>query len=376
MKNLGARNVVLACFAFLLFSTSSANATFSLDGKRCNKYGKVSVVDGTTYKCKKKLKKLVWKISSTKPAKVQLLPTSFDDLIDRVDGSFIGAWNEFNLKNKDSKPTEVIQEVLVGPNSQLVNLNVKDAFTQGTKLFSGFRQPDSFTAIYYNYEDKAWAKDKLKELGFESRSTEVDRGCPSTNHCNGASAGKSNGNTGIAQFGIPKANEQDLYHLYGAIEIHEYTHLVQFMQFVGKTAEDKNLGYLPTWFIEGHAHSVANLGTSKSLADYEIIRSHWFKTAPNQELKSFQAIDIERFYDSLMPFKGNPELFGYVYTLGYITIETLIALKGFDSPANLILEVSNGESFESAFQKIYGISWASAKPILAQVVSKQFLAMS
>lgn len=357
----------------LVVSTSSANATFSLAGKACKKPGKISIFNETSYICKKDQKKLTWRLNKSQPKKVQLLPTTFEDLSDRIDGAYVGAWNAFNVKNLESKPVEVSQEILIGPNSTLINQKVGESFIQGTKLFFGYKQPESFTAIYYQYEDKSWAKDKLKELGFESRSTEVDTGCPSFSHCNGATAGKANGNTGLAQFGIPRANEQDIYHLNGAIEIHEYAHLVQFMQFVGKPAEDRNLGYLPSWFIEGHAHAVSNLGSSKSLEDYKTIRSYWFKTSPNQEIKSFQAVDIERFYDSLMPSKGNPEMFGYVYTLGYITVETLIALKGFDSPINLMVEVSNGESFESAFQKIYGISWASAKPILAQVVSKQFL---
>jgi hypothetical protein len=364
---------VVGSLAVALIATPDATAAFSLSGKLCKKAGKISISEGTTYICKKNKKKLLWQVKEAAPPKTILLPTSFDDLGNRVEGSYVSAWNSFNNKNLNSKPIEVNQKILVGPDSTLINNNVTNSFIQATRLFDGFKQPDSFTAIYYKYEDKAWAKEKLKELGFESRSTEVDTGCPSTNHCNGATAGKADGNTGLVQFGIPRTNEQDIYHLNGAIEIHEYAHLVQFMQFVGKPAEDRNLGYLPSWFIEGHAHAVSNLGSSKSLEGYKVIRSHWLNTSPNQEIKSFQPQDIERFYDELMPFKGNPEMFGYVYTLGYITIEALMSLKGFDSPSNLILEVSNGESFESAFLKVYGITWASAKPILAQVVSKQFL---
>ena len=82
--------------------------------------------------------------------------------------------------------------------------------------------------------------------------------------------------------------------------------------------------------------------------------------------------NIERFYSELMPGKYNTELFGYVYTLGYLTLECLVALKGIDSPMQLIVEVSNWSSFEAAFKKIYGIEWKDASPLLAKAVSQQF----
>jgi hypothetical protein len=75
-----------------------------------------------------------------------------------------------------------------------------------------------------------------------------------------------------------------------------------------------------------------------------------------------------------MPGKYNAEMFGYVYTLGYITMECLVALKGIDSPTELIVQVSNGLTFEEAFAKVYGISWNEASPILAKTVSQIFLA--
>ena len=40
---------------------------------------------------------------------------------------------------------------------------------------------------------------------------------------------------------------------------------------------------------------------------------------------------------------------------------------------SLVKAVAAGDTYEQAFKKIYGVEWSYAEPILAQVVSKQFL---
>ena len=95
--------------------------------------------------------------------------------------------------------------------------------------------------------------------------------------------------------------------------------------------------------------------------------------APAEGLGGYSPEDVSRFYKLQDGKTSDPATKNLVYTIGYITVEALTALKGIDSTMNLVKAVAEGDSFEQAFKKIYEIEWVQAEPILAQVVSKQFL---
>ena len=52
----------------------------------------------------------------------------------------------------------------------------------------------------------------------------------------------------------------------------------------------------------------------------------------------------------------------------------LLQIKGIQASMDLVKSVGAGNSFESSFLKVYGISWNEAAPILAKTVSQIFLA--
>ena len=117
------------------------------------------------------------------------------------------------------------------------------------------------------------------------------------------------------------------------------------------------------------------LGSSNSFAFFNSQRNWVITRLPADEtLKDFSAANIMRFYDALAPGKYDPAMRKYVYTLGFSTIEALVAIAGVDSAMELITQNTTGKTFIQAFKSVYGIEWAAAAPILAEVVSKQYMA--
>jgi hypothetical protein len=348
-------------------------------GSSCKTAGIKSIVSGKTFTCIKSGKKLVWdkgmvmvkpiQTLTPKSDSVTQVTISFDNLEKNTKEVKTAAWNSYLDKIAYSKDVQVVNNFYIGPNTKPNNSEFQSAFKKAALILGSFKQPTNFVTVIYEHSDVKWAKDKLTSLGLpNSKVQEVDGSCASFERCNGASAGKYATDQFFAQLAVPKIlNQIDSYHKNGALEMHEYTHIVQQAQFPGAS-----WGGLPSWFSEGHAHAIGNLGASNSKLEYERNRSAWLATSPNEVIKSFAPENIERFYAALGPNNYNSDMFGYVYTLGYITVECLIAIKGIDSPMELISYVANGNSFEDAFKKVYGIPWSDASPILARAVSAQF----
>ena len=53
--------------------------------------------------------------------------------------------------------------------------------------------------------------------------------------------------------------------------------------------------------------------------------------------------------------------------------EALASIGGISFTFDVLDKYASGMTFDQAFEKVYGISWANAKPILARTISKQFL---
>ena len=361
-------------------------------GDVCKKVGTTATANGKKYTCIKSGKKLVWNkgvaITPPKPSVtptpiaspsispqpiLEKTPTSFGDLVENYKGSYINAWIGSDSKIRANNVIDVKQNIILGPLTKLPNSEIPAMYSRGTQFFAGYPQPKQFNAIYYVYDDITWAQAKILELYENPREPEqIPRNCQTRERCNGANANVPKPSIGHANFGVMSTGIFDDYHGKGGIEIHEYAHMVQFMQFEGKPTNNRNLSLLPNWFIEGHAHLAGNVAAAKTLEDYKQFRKPWLKARP-EGLSGHTQEGIEDFYSRLAAGKSDPSVVSNVYSIGYFTLEAMVAVKGIDSPMELIKAVSEGDSWDSAFLKVYGISWKEAAPILAKAVSRIYL---
>ena len=382
---------------FLFLEPLNASAAVKA-GATCSKLGATSTYAGKKYTCIKSGKRLVWDkgvaipkpvptvsptptatvAPSSTPTPAPILtktPTGFGDLVDSFKGVYISVWNSSDAKIKRSLPVDVKQNILFGPNTKSPSSEISKMFSRATQFFSGYAQPTSFDAIYYVFDDIPWASQKLLELyGNPDQAQAPSRNCQSRQRCNGASANVPKTNIGQANFAVLDGGHLDPYHLQGGIEIHEYTHMVQFMQFQGKPTYQQQGGFalLPNWFVEGHAHLAGNVGAALTLDDYKSFRNQWLN-ARAEGLVGYSPESIEGFYEKLSPGKSDSSVQSNVYSIGYFTVEAMASIKGVDSPIALIKLVSDGATWDDAFLKVYGISWKEAAPILAKTVSRMFL---
>jgi hypothetical protein len=375
------RKFVISCSLLISFAVgaSSVPVHASVVSASCSKVGATKRVKSVAYVCARSGKKAVWvkQTAAKSPANTSttpVTPTNWTDLEKYASAIPYASWRASSAAIAAGASKAPVPQYLNGPNAVITNSSPETAINLASRLFSNAPQPSQVTFMRFGYNDVQWAQSQWSSMfsGQDSNaSREMQNSCSSATTCWGGNARTSNSGAGWLAFASMQANAnaKDSRHVTGAIEAHEYTHLVQYAPFVGVSG--RSVGHLPRWLAEGMATYVqaAVLGATsydaysaerrKETADFKY-GSAWLETflAPTgtdwTPWNSYGGNDSWRIYD-----------------VGFLATEVLVALKGPGTAMQLYRDVAVGQTFNDAFAALYGISWAEASKIIARAIAIQ-----
>ncbi len=391
--------------AITLIATSlsiPANAAVKA-GSTCKSKGLVSNYQGKKYTCIKSGKKFVWDkgvvipkpvvqvapVASATPTPsasptpsptvevVPTFPTSFKDLEANFEGIAYSAWSDVQANIKKFPEAKTKVSLLFGPNTpKRYSDEITDKMVLlGSRAMGNVTQPSEVKFYSFNKADVNWGKENATKysspfrLG-ESLAQQAEQLC-SREDCDGAFTNYASG-IGLVLVGVstPVTRYGDQARFNGQNDLHEYVHAVQGIIFANKTSEPPPV-MMPCWYSEGQPQAVSILTSAATMKDYLKLRTDWMKMFrwPFPD-KSPQTIEKFLADNMKVPCPGSTNSLNY--TVGFITMETLISIGGIDKSFDLLKKIADGKTFAAAFESEYQISWAEAAPIMSRIVSKAF----
>jgi hypothetical protein len=387
-------------------SVTAVNAAAPRTGAPCAKLGLKQVFQGKTFTCVNSGKKLVWgkgktilaapkatpsakpsQVSepkaepspsptsspspSTTTASVPKAPTSFDDLVENYRGISYAAWSKSREKILASKPTNINLKILLGPTSQLTYKEPMVAINLISRLYSGYVKEIDLHYLAFNFDDRDWAVKQMDSIIDNTDSRWIKfTACKTTDTCWGGGSfydGKSN-YLAVVALGVFDSN-----HTTGTLEAHEFAHVVQQMNYKASRPPVEFVmdPWPPDWYWEGQAQFAQHAAIY-----YDSYSTYMSERAASSEqlfrFSKFNSEHIEKFFVFNAPdeWRNTYEKWR-LYDLGAMFVEILTALQGPAATMEVWKIASTGVNFDVAFERVYGISFAKAVPIMARAIALQ-----
>jgi hypothetical protein len=321
-----------------------------------------------------------------------LAPTSWDDVYEKRLGIPYAAWMGIskNIANNASKVGKV--EILIGPNTAPNYPEIKSVIELVSKALPSAKNVSELRIFAFNFRDHEWADETFARLyanetnAFKNRHINPAREiCPKQREVCFAQAFVDSNLNGIIFLGMTdKGSREQLNQTFseyaraslGFVIAHEYLHTIQRV-ILGERWFQR-IYTPPSWFNEGTA--VFMEGTATNFNSFD--RFMQFRSVDAKLLYSdcpyefCVKLDVAKVVDylSMSHYEKNWDNFPYAmkYEMSARTVEILVALKGPESVNKLIEYMASGNTFEKAFEYIYGINYELAKPIIAKIIVDQF----
>ena len=402
-KRFVAGAIVAALVVSALVMPSSSGAIKA--GTSCKKAGLQTIDSGRKYTCIKQGKKFVWNkgvvikaapaanpspsaIPSASPSATPTptptptftpptRPTSFSDLLEKIDGVSYWAWYTSSEKIKKAATSTIEFEILFGPNTPLTTHNTELAAQNVSKLYAGAVSPKRVVAIYFSYADRAWGQSTFAKYSLRPQGNETNQMCQTEVTCWGAMAEIDHKGTGILLLSVNHPSNVDKNHTSGPSQAHEFVHTFQGSQFTGTIKEPNSYccikSYLPWWLVEGGATYVeAAAMNADSFDGYKTWMSKSYRDFIGPNRSEYTKQWFQNFLQPISTSEwGKPEFQWKIYSTGAIVEEIFFALKGPDISMKLMRDVATGMTWPEAFEKNFETSWNETLPILSEALVKK-----
>jgi hypothetical protein len=371
-------------------------------GAKCTKAGATSTVAGKKFTCIKSGTKLVWnkgvaikaapkpelnpvlKPVEPTPAPTAIAapsatptptptikypdaPTSFDDLIANHEGISYAAWSKSKAAIAAANDVAPPFTALTGPNTTLAYKNPSTAYDLIARLYSGYKSTNAMTVLSFSYDDRDWAQAQMKQLQPKSTWQWItDVACATRPTCWGGGMFSDEKANGLLVVATEVLNDNSLS---GTLDAHEYSHAIQQNLMKRPTVWPETSDWPPSWYREGQAtfaqhaaiyHQSFDLYTKfRRSTSNDLYRDSTITSAWIQEF--FVVGQTQAWFSKYGSWRQ--------YDLGARLVEVLTAIKGPGSTMEIWKLMGTGQTFYVAFEKVYGISFGKALPIISKAIA-------
>jgi len=372
MKSLK-RLLIISTVAISFIGVNESPA--SARNNKCVKVNTFKTAVKVKYECKRLTTGLRWvkvqtKVVPTTPAEVIIsIPTDWSNIEKYAENVPYASWKASVSAITNGIPQMPTLNITNGPNALIAYPTPEVKINLTSRLFSSAKQPSRITIMHFGFDDIEWANSQwLAQFNGQDLSVpkEMFNMCETRTTCWGGTTRSVGDGSAWSALATMKDNLSEPRLVTGINYAHSYVHAIQFETLSGKPMQN-----LPRWLAEGLAtYSQAAVLGMTSFDAYKSERTREVNSFKNsvEWLESFLAPTGSDWYH-WNKYTGNDSW--RIYDVGFMATEALVALRGPNTVMSLYTKVGSGQTFDQAFNELYGISWAEAHKIIARVISLQ-----